>query len=482
MNQQEFDQIYPKKITPTQHEVLDFWLKGLNDNEIAKEIVYKAIAENNTKKNGEKLSPPDVIEDKLLKSTEATVRSRFSEIFTRFNLPDRNRVELMQLFIDYRPNLITDEHKQKLAETGKYEGVKTFPSSDPPIKPDCKNNPLPNDNSDFYYIERPPLEQTCYDAILKPGGLIRIRSPKKMGKTLLLEKVVAYARSQGYRTVKLQFGDPQILKLSDADFCKWFCSFVSEQLNLENKLDEYWTSPIFTTGCTEYFQNYLLSSIESNLFLALDQFEALFQKQEIFETLCYLLREWHDYAQPDDNKGKIWQKLRIVMANSTEKYPQLPKNHSPFNVGIGVDESTGLRGFTEAEAKTLLNHYHLQIKLADSDFNNLVNLVGGHPYLLQQAFAYLKRPDSQSIGELREKAITEESIFIGYLREILEILENNTNLQEAYRKAIVTDRVKLDSESLFKLHSLGLIKLSGNYCVSSCELYRQYFSHRLVDA
>lgn len=432
-NQQEFDQIYPKKITPGQHEVLDRWLKGLTD-----------------KKNSDELQ-----------ISQDAIRSCFSEIFTRFKLPEekRNRECLMQLFIYYRPDLIADEHKINLAATGKFDGLSL---------------------SD--YVERPPLEQTCYDAIVKPGGLIRIRSPKKMGKTLLLQKVLNYAISQGYQTVELKFGNPQILRLSDADFCQWFCSLVSQQLNLQNKLDEYWTSPIFTTGCTEYFQSYLLSGIESNLVLALDQFEALFQKQEIFETLCYLLREWHDYAQSDDNKGKIWQKLRIVMANSTEQYPQLPLNHSPFNVGIGVDESTGLRGFTEAEAKTLLNHYHLQITLADSDLNNLVNLVGGHPYLLQQAFAYLKKPDAQSIGELQENAITEESIFINYLREILEILENNTNLKEAYKKAIANDRVKLDSESLFKLHSLGLIKLSGNYCVSSCELYRQYFFHRLVDA
>ncbi|WP_235018556.1 AAA-like domain-containing protein [Tolypothrix sp. NIES-4075] len=46
--------------------------------------------------------------------------------------------------------------------------------------------------------------------MLQPGALIRIKAPQKMGKTLLLEKLLDYARQQGYQTAKLD------LKLADS--------------------------------------------------------------------------------------------------------------------------------------------------------------------------------------------------------------------------------------------------------------------------
>ncbi|MEH1887670.1 AAA-like domain-containing protein [Nostoc sp.] len=47
------------------------------------------------------------------------------------------------------------------------------------------------------YIERPPIEDKSYKAIVQPGTLIRLKAPQRMGKTLLLEKTLDYARHQG---------------------------------------------------------------------------------------------------------------------------------------------------------------------------------------------------------------------------------------------------------------------------------------------
>jgi hypothetical protein len=38
MNQKEFDAIYPKKLKPLQHEVLDMWLQGKSEEAIAKSL------------------------------------------------------------------------------------------------------------------------------------------------------------------------------------------------------------------------------------------------------------------------------------------------------------------------------------------------------------------------------------------------------------------------------------------------------------
>ena len=53
------------------------------------------------------------------------------------------------------------------------------------------------------FIERPPIEEKCFTAIAQPGVLIRIKAPQKMGKTLLLEKLLEYGRQQGLKTAKL---------------------------------------------------------------------------------------------------------------------------------------------------------------------------------------------------------------------------------------------------------------------------------------
>lgn len=75
---------------------------------------------------------------------------------------------------------------------------KLFYTENPTLEADSKK-----------YIERPPIEEKCYKAIVQPGALIRIKAPQRMGKTLLLEKILDHSRQQGYETVKLD------LKLAD---------------------------------------------------------------------------------------------------------------------------------------------------------------------------------------------------------------------------------------------------------------------------
>ncbi|OKH45554.1 hypothetical protein NIES2101_26240 [Calothrix sp. HK-06] len=52
------------------------------------------------------------------------------------------------------------------------------------------------------YIER-GIEQICYQEILQPGAFIRIKAPRKMGKTSLMARILAYADSKNYHTVRL---------------------------------------------------------------------------------------------------------------------------------------------------------------------------------------------------------------------------------------------------------------------------------------
>lgn len=339
-----------------------------------------------------------------------------------------------------------------------------------------ENSVLESDTN--IYVERPPIEEKCYKAIVQPGALIRIKAPQRMGKTLLSEKILDYARQQGYQTAKLD------LKLADINilanlktFLQWLCADVSDSLELEPQLDKYWQDIYgLNKNCTRYFQKYLLSVTNTPLVFAIDNFERLFEYPDIFPQFCLLLRGWYETAKQGDRIGNIWKKLRLVVVHSTEAYPSLDTNHSPFNVGLAIE----LPEFNLQQVEFLAKQYELSGRLGEQGLSELMELVGGHPYLVQQIIANLK---TQQITkrQLLNLAPTEQGILSDHLRQLLWNLQHNPQLESAYKKVVMENEpVRLDAEVGFKLHSLGLVKLSGNDCVPSCNLYRQYFSDRLV--
>ncbi|MHC5862869.1 AAA-like domain-containing protein [Nostoc sp.] len=325
------------------------------------------------------------------------------------------------------------------------------------------------------YIERPPIEDKCYKAIVQPGALIRLKAPQRMGKTLLLEKTLDYARHQGYQTAKLD------LQLADIDilanlktFLQWLCIDVADSLELEPQLDKHWQEVFgLNKNCTRYFQKYLLSITDTPLVLAIDNFERLFEYPEIFPQFCLLLRGWYEAAKQGDKIGNIWKKLRLVVVHSTESYPSLDSNHSPFNVGLAID----LPEFNLQQVTNLAKQNELS--LGGQDLTGLMELLGGHPYLVQSAITHLKT-QQVTLEELLRLAPTEQGIFSDHLRQQLWHLQHNPQLELGYKKVVMTNApVRLDTEVAFKLHSLGLIKLVSNDCVPGCDVYRQYFSTRL---
>ena len=59
-------------------------------------------------------------------------------------------------------------------------------------------------NSQFY-LERSPIEEECYKAILQPGALIRLKAPRRMGKSSLLARIIEHGSQNNCATVSLSF-------------------------------------------------------------------------------------------------------------------------------------------------------------------------------------------------------------------------------------------------------------------------------------
>ncbi|MBW4478349.1 MAG: AAA-like domain-containing protein [Tolypothrix brevis GSE-NOS-MK-07-07A] len=183
----------------------------------------------------------------------------------------------------------------------------------------------------MFYLERPTIEKRCYEEIKQPGCLIRIKAPENMGKTWLMNRVVAYARGNGYKTVNLSFkGLVDGICSDEETFMRSLCVAVSDELELPNNLNQYWDNQATCIyNSTMYFQKYLLAN-SSPVVLALNDVDLVFEQPAIANNFCNMLRDWHDKARRGDKVSEIWQKLRLIIVHSTEVYASLDINNSPL--------------------------------------------------------------------------------------------------------------------------------------------------------
>ena len=326
------------------------------------------------------------------------------------------------------------------------------------------------------YVERPPQEKNCYQNILKPGMLIRIKAPEKMGKSLLLNQILAYAKQQRYQAVRLDFQllEDEIIKDS-SQFLRWLCKRVSKQLKLADQVDDYWQGMTPNILCTDYFEECLLPNLNNPFVLALDNVDRFFEEkyQVVAANFFGMLRSWWGNAQQTTDSD--WQKLRLIVVYSTEDLPKLNIYQSPFNVG----EEVKLSDFNRSQIQVFAQQYGLN--LLSSQVEKLTELVGGHPYLLKVAFEHLKTDPNVTLDELLIKAATNEGIYHNHLQEYWLNLDNDPELAVIFKAVVTSDSpIQINSpKQLYKLESMGLIAVDNNKVKPRCQLYRLYFREQL---
>ncbi|MDJ0797750.1 MAG: AAA-like domain-containing protein [Calothrix sp. MO_167.B12] len=325
-------------------------------------------------------------------------------------------------------------------------------------------------NSSFY-IERPEVENNCYESILQPGALIRIKAPRKMGKTSLMSRILHHAQQKGDRTAFLNLWSKENLTNLNT-FLQGFCAFFSEELGVEEQIDKYWSKRLSSQiNCTNYFKKYLLKTIETPLVLGLDDIDQIFPYTEIAQEFFALLRAWHENGKNQE----IWQKLRLVIAHSQEVYVSLKVNQSPFNVGLSIE----IGEFNPTQIKELIQRHGLN--WSEAEMEQLKAMIDGHPYLLRTALYHIAK-GNLNLEQFLEIAPTDEGLFGDFLYHYLLVLEDDRLLKIAMQEVINSDvPVKIDSVQAFKLRSMGLIESKGNEVQSLCNLYRLYFQERLSD-
>ncbi len=305
-----------------------------------------------------------------------------------------------------------------------------------------------------------------------------MKAPRQFGKTSLLHQIRFFALGQRYKSVYLNFqdADERIFAFLN-QFLRWFCVNITAQLDLHPMLDDYWDEEMGSKmSCKIYFEKYLLQQLDQPLVLLLDEVNRVFEHPHIALDFFSMLRSWHEQAK----YVQTWQKLRLVVAYATDIYIPLKLNQSPFNVGLG----TKLPQLTLAQVQELAARYALDWRNEEGMHNamSLQAMVGGHPYLTNLAFYYL-RQDEITIKNLLKSAPTQTGIYRHHLHSHLVMLKDEPMLATALRQVVMTNEsVQLDAIAAYKLESLGLIQLEGDLARASCELYHLYLRQQLRDS
>ena len=356
-------------------------------------------------------------------------------------------------------------------------------------KLNLNNLPQPSETSDFepnrsarypsgavpldspFYLERNPIEQQLYQAIQKPGALVRIKAPREMGKTSLLIRVLNYSQKLGYCTISLNLEQAEQAILGDLNhFLRWLCANATQQLKLQPDLDEYWDKDLGSnTSCTSYFEHYLLEEIDKPIILAIDELNHIFEHPQIVKDFLPLLRSWYEEAKTNP----AWQKLRLIVVHSTEIYVPLQLNQSPFNVGLPIQ----LSPFTEEEVKELAGRYKINCQNSTAS-QRLIEMIDGHPALTHIFLYHLSRKDI-TLTQVLEADTEAIKIFQNHLQRHWVTLKKQPELGIALNKVYGSPTpIEIDRILVYKLKSLGLIKQTEEGVIPSCELYRKYFTNQ----
>jgi hypothetical protein len=327
---------------------------------------------------------------------------------------------------------------------------------------------------DRLYLRR-EADARLEQEIVKPGTTTTIRAPRQTGKTSLLVRGAHHARQHGARVVSLDVQRVASERLTSPDvFLRDLAELVVRELRLDvGEVDKMWSGSLGPQEKLTYLlEDYVLPETESTIdggliVLALDEADRLLQTK-FYQDFFALVRSWHNIRAYDDR----WNRFNLVMVISTEPYLLIRDvTQSPFNVGLKLY----LQDFDRDQVHDLNERHGSPVR--DKDFSELMDLLGGHPYLTRKALYTLVTERLSWAGLLRV-APTDQGPFGDHLRRHHWLLRDQPDLRDALREVIQRRRC-IDEMAFFRLLQAGLVKGAGHVCTCRCDLYRIYFEAKL---
>ena len=243
---------------------------------------------------------------------------------------------------------------------------------------------------------------------------------------------------------------------------------ISEELKIPEAIDQYWQGRRTNLiKCSRYLAEYIIPRINAPFILAIDEIERMVSSP--FRTNFFgMLRTWHNDRAYNAN----FAKMTLFLNSYTQPYLLIDNPHqSPFNVA----ELISLRDFTLAEVEELNRRHNLPLK--QKEVSDLVELVGGHPFLIRLAL-YQLAMRKVNVNTLLAQATEDNGPFGNHLHLYLLRISETPRLKDALICVLREKRYE-DDQALDQLEGLGLIKRSGQQVVLRNNLYVRYFRDHL---
>ncbi len=316
-----------------------------------------------------------------------------------------------------------------------------------------------------YYIERAADEQLRHQ-LAGHGTTTTIQAGRQTGKTSLLSHAIHAVQGE---TVKVVYLDFQLADSASLDslpaFLRYLSESVAEQLEVDWEIvDSYWKSarnPAQTFN--RFIEREVLQPAGRRVLLAIDEADILLEadyKKHFFA----LLRAWDSRRAFDAN----WRRLNLVLVISTHPYLLIDDvNLSPFNVGLNIH----LKDFS-ADQVAELNMRHGN-PLKRQEIPVLMELVGGQPYLVRQAF-YTLVSEKISLDELSTAAVSPDGPFGRHLTFYQHSLKKKPALLGALQQ-VIREQNPPEETFLERLSAVGLIRQEKGAWKPRCGIYASYF-------
>jgi hypothetical protein len=354
---------------------------------------------------------------------------------------------------------------------------------DPPVAAEWRGAPLPAADpriimetgtirldSPFYVRRREDgIAASC---LAQPGSTIVIKGPRQSGKSSLLARIHALSKQAGRRSVYLDFqtfDDPQLTSLGTV--LQTLARRVARMLKTNLKPVDVWDSDLLGEkgSFAEFLAKAVLDGSSSPVVLVLDEVDRLFDRSYRGDFFA-AVRGWHNNRAMEAN----WDNLHLVLGHATDPALWIENlNESPFNVG----ERLRLGDFTPDEVADLNTRHGSPLRKPE-EIAGLMELVGGHPYLIRQAL-YVLAAERWPLARLHEDAGKDNGPFGDHLRRHLWALLQSDRLRDVVARIVRGEGC--EDERLFqRLLASGLA--SGETRSSArlrCALYYQYFSRHL---
>ena len=321
-----------------------------------------------------------------------------------------------------------------------------------------------------FYIER-HADSQLQRQLAGGGTTTTIQAGRQTGKTSLLIHAIHVSQTAGRKLIYLDFQMMDEASQADlASFLRVLSEAIADQLDLKwEVVDGYWqTARNPAQTFNRFIQGEVLQQFDQEILLAIDEADLLLDaryKQHFFA----LLRAWDSRRAFDAS----WRRLNLVMVISTHPYLLIDDvNLSPFNVGLTIQ----LKDLTPEQVADL-NQRHGS-PLQPGQLPTLMDLVGGHPYLVRQAY-YTLVSEGVSLPDLLAVAGSPEGPFGKHLLFYARSLKKSPALMDAFQQ-VLREQKAPDESLLERLSAVGLIQREAGKWKPRCGLYEQFFTRQAV--